>query len=230
MREIHAKDLIPGRGAWSGVDASMRHKVVDTILDWLLERKHKFTFAAIDKTSFANLAATDERRKDLKDERIAAAFHIVLSLQKAHQIRKKPKSKKMTVKENKKTSAGHTVLIFDSGKEPERLVELVVNPPSWSDSYYGYSGHGNRLDQIIDVPYYAGSHRVPLLQISDLICYILRYYSDYVDFGKHSSRPDVFVHYKGWTERISNLCIGRSDRYMKSRACDTSKFFTVLPL
>ena len=53
IREIHAKDLIPGNSEWRGVHGDVRADIVTTILKWLVDRKHKVTFSAIDKAKFA---------------------------------------------------------------------------------------------------------------------------------------------------------------------------------
>ena len=147
VTEMHAVDFIPGNRAWRGVEAGVRTLIVDAFLDWFVLRKHKFTFAAIDTKAFHMLPDDDERKTDLKTVRIAAAFHVVLTLQRAHQ--KEAKNK------------GHTIFVFDRGKEPVELENLFSEPPSWTDSYYNKEPRQQRLDQIIDMPYYAvltGSH------------------------------------------------------------------------
>ena len=50
ISEIHAKDLIPGHGAWHKIHPKVRVQVVDGILHWIENRKHKITFSAIDKS------------------------------------------------------------------------------------------------------------------------------------------------------------------------------------
>ena len=214
VTELHATDLIPGNGAWHGIDGHKRTAIVDAILDWFVKRKHKVTFAAIDTMSVKELPDDDERKGDLKTDRIAAAFHIVLTLQRAHQ--KETKNK------------GHTIFVFDRGKEPVELESLFSDPPSWTDSYYDLKRGKQRLDQIIDVPYYARSHRVPLIQLADLICYILRRYSELKDSGSEEAYPGELARYEGWIAKIELRFIGRSQRYLAKGPCDTSKFFTSL--
>ncbi len=216
IREIHAKELVPGNGSWRGVELKQRCQVVDEILDWYKERKHKVTFSAIDTNKFLQLPDNNVWKSDLKKVEIAAAFHIVLSLQRAHQKIKKEK--------------GHTLLVFDKGKEPPTLVDLIVNPPRWTDSYcdFGDNQSKERLDQIIDVPYYADSHQVALIQIADLVCYILRQYSELEDYDGKEKRGVDFDHYKRWVQKIKEMCITPSHRYKTRKACDTSKFFTEL--
>lgn len=212
ITEIHAKDLIPGNDAWRGVDPNTRVQVVDTILNWLGTRNHRVTFSAIDKSRFGTCA--DIRKSALKNEWVASAFHIALSLQKEHQSKEKNK--------------GHTVLIFDKGKEPIELVELLINPPEWSDTFYNRGKKQSQLDQIIDVPFYADSQHISLIQIADLICYVLRRYSEIKDYGSAENYSGELARYEGWVEKIKALCIATNQRYKKRGACDTSKFFAEL--
>ena len=214
IAEIHAKDLISGSKAWRGVDPETRVNDVTEILDWFARRRHKITFAAVDKKRFRSMPDDDERKQALKDTWIAAAFHIALSLQKDHQKEQKNK--------------GNTLLIFDKGREPDKLIDLLTEPPSWSDTYYNRQKKKDRLDQIIDVPFYADSHHVPLIQIADLICYILRGYSQLKDYDKDKKYEGELTRYEGWVEKIKKCCIDKRHRYKKISACDTSKFFTEL--
>ena len=121
--EIHAKHLIPGRNQWSGIPGEKREEIVDGILDWFAYRTHKITFSAIDTRKFQALDRTEKRKLDLGNEWNAAAFHIMLSVQKWQQKQEKTK--------------GHTLFVFDIGKPPDDIISLLLEPPSWSDRYYG---------------------------------------------------------------------------------------------
>lgn len=217
LSEIKSTRLIPRKTPWGTENASRKLSAVDMILDWFSERKHEITFAAVDQNRFRSLPQSDERKKDLNNPEIAAAFHIALTLQKVHQSEKKNK--------------GHTFLIFDRGKEPPQLTDLISASPSWSDSYYitKRKKRGNEgLDQIVDAPYYAESHRVVLIQFADLVCHILRRYAELEDYEmkeKWQSERDI---YQGWIKKIQTNCIDSSHRYKKRGACDTSKFFSAL--
>lgn len=211
IKEIHAKDLIPGNNEWRGVNGDDRANVVTTILEWLVNRNHKVTFSAIDKAKFS--ASQDERKVSFKNEWYAAAFHVALTLQKAHQGKDKNK--------------GHTLLIFDKGKDPQQIISLLTAPPVWSHTYYGKGKKQEPLDQIVDVPFFADSQYVPLIQIADLVGYILRRYADLVDYGQ-SGYPGELERYQKWIETIQSTCFETNMRYKKRGACDTSNFFREL--
>lgn len=212
ITEIHAKDLLPGNDAWRGVDAQIRDRVVDLILDWLIERKHSLTFSAIDRKRFK--ASTDTRCIVLVDEWCAAAFHVMLTLQKAHQKNEKNK--------------GHTLLIFDKGKSTASILGLVQQPPDWSDTYYERGKKQEQLDQIIDVPFFAESHHVPLIQIADLIGYILRRWADLEDYQQIEKYEGERAKYERWIGKIKQVCLKTSFRYLKRSGCDTAKFYRSL--
>ncbi|MCY4020186.1 MAG: DUF3800 domain-containing protein [Chloroflexi bacterium] len=213
VKEIHAKDLIPGRNAWYGVAPEVRVRTVDTILDWIAERKHLITFAAVDKEKLKNLR-NDHRKADLKTAWDVAAFHVVLTIQRAHQ--------------KSKNNKGHTLFIFDKGQSPENLIGLIMNPPAWSETYYSKSNKQEALDQIIDVPFYAESHHVPLVQVADLVCYILRRFTDLESFASPEKYEGERNRYKAWVEKIVERDIGRRHRYQKKQACDVARFFNEL--
>jgi hypothetical protein len=49
-----------------------------------------------------------------------------------------------------------------------------LNPPAWTDTYYDRGAKQERLDQIVDAPYFADSKVVPLLQVADFIAFFVR--------------------------------------------------------
>jgi len=214
ITEIHAKQLIPSKKRWHTESGKNNLAVVEKILDWFASRKHKITFAAVDKSEFKRLEENKICKKDLRREWDAAAFHIILSLQRCHQAEKNNK--------------GNTVFIFDKGKEPPNLFDLIKKPPSWAEGYYRKGKKRTGLNQIVDVPFFADSKLLPLIQIADLICFILRRYAELKDYGAEEKCAGELAHYKRWIDMIKPLCIDRSHRYRKQKPCDASRFFSSL--
>jgi len=143
----------------------MRTRIIEAVIRWVGDRKHKITFSAVKKKRFEILRKTDKRLKDLDTLWCTAAMHAILSLQKAH----------MGLSKNK----GHTVLIFDNeGREEKRLTECVLEPPSWTDSYYSRTRKQTALAQVVDVPYFVDSCWVLFIQVADLFAYILLVYAE----------------------------------------------------
>ena len=126
LDELHTKDFYPGNGPFRSLTGAQRAEYISTIIQWLCERKHDFVFSAVDKTAYAQTSKAGNILPGLDSPWLAAAFHSVLALQRAHQGQ--PKNK------------GHTVLVFDNkGHEEGRLTELVLRPPEWSHEYYDLS-------------------------------------------------------------------------------------------
>ena len=164
VAEIHMRDVYRGRGEWHDVDPAIRHAVIGLYIDWLLKRKHKFTFTAVD-------AERLQRRMNDAPELFAGCrkvtpgcvgmLHLMCSIQKQHKSLEKPK--------------GHTVLVCDGDTQlDENILDWSCSPPAWTDTFYDKEKRQQRFDQIVDVPYYGDSKRILLLQMSDLLAYILR--------------------------------------------------------
>jgi hypothetical protein len=47
------------------------------------------------------------------------------------------------------------------------FTKLLLNPPAWSDTYYGRKKKQEQPDQIVDVPHFVDSKEVALIQLAD---------------------------------------------------------------
>jgi hypothetical protein len=149
LAELHTRDFYAGNGAFRGIAGGARAKIINEVVAWFCARKHSFVYSAIHKQTYEDNRTAGNLHPGLGSAWQAAAFHCVLSLQRAHQRHDKAK--------------GHTILVFDNkGHEEPLLVELVAGPPVWSETYYGKKKKQTPLPHIIDAPYFAQSHRVPL--------------------------------------------------------------------
>lgn len=164
ISELKASDLYSGNHSWREVSGVDRSAAIDTILAWLDSRRHQLFFTAVDKAVF-DVAARTGITADLRDPWCAAAFHLVLQLQKAGRGAVVPK--------------GHFAVIFDAQVQHEpHFLNLVRNPPAWSDAYYGRERREAALSRLVDVPYFADSEHVLLIQIADLSAFILRRHAE----------------------------------------------------
>jgi hypothetical protein len=214
ITELHAADLYGGNKIWRDMDPFLRDQIITKTLEWLKQRKHKITFSAVDKTKFDGRKADCQVCSELKTPEQAAAFHVVLSLQKAHK--------------GESHNKGHTVMVFDSGKMNRSIPALLAEPPAWSDSYYSRSDKKDRLDQIVDVPFFADSKQVVLIQMADLIGFILRRYADLNDYGVDERYVDERAKIEGWVNEIKNRFYETSMRYRRMGRCPTADIFYAL--
>jgi hypothetical protein len=212
ISEFHSRDFYNGNGPWRGIDGTMRARIIEAVIRWIGDRKHKITFSAVNKERYEAISSTDERLKDLGALWCTAAIHTILSLQKAH----------MGLSKNK----GHTVLIFDNeDREEKRLTECVLEPPSWTDSYYSCTRRQVALDQVVDVPYFVDSRWAALIQVADLIAYILRVHAEIQEGFSDERYPGEGKRMGKWVDSIISNALPRSSRYPVRRRNDTAQLF-----
>jgi hypothetical protein len=210
--EIHTRDFYAGNGPWRGIDGPKRAQVIAEIFDWLRERKHRLAYSIVDKEVFFRDFPQDPRFNDIKTLWRFLALHVLLSVQKHHQRERKNK--------------GNTLFVFDNEEREEmRFTDLVRNPPAWTDSYYSRGKKQDQLDQLIDVPYFADSADVGLLQLADFVAYFLRRHVELAE-GKGAER------YKGeamqveeWVDIAFDQSIPGAALYPKKARCDCAELF-----
>jgi len=213
--EFHTKDFYNGNGPWRGIDGQTRSNIISSILDWVGERKHKVTFNALRKDEFGRMVQAKALPAELNSQWLTVAVHSILSLQKHNQREEKTK--------------GHTVLIFDREmKEEERLTGFVHRPPSWIDSFYGRGKKENSLSQIVDVPFFADSKPVLLIQVADLIAYLLREFAEVASGLRAETFAGETDKLAKWAVRIAELSLPTSTRYPSKGRCSTAQLFWTL--
>lgn len=164
LREIKGSKLVSGRDRWRKIEPETRKTIVSGLCEWIRKRKHNLALAAIDRQKFHEYA-TEALPAECKDKWLAAALHIVLQIQKAHQ----------QFEGNK----GLTVLIFDDNKhKADRLSEVIWQPPEWTDEFYGKKKKQDRFDQVLDTTFTVKSHHAGLIQVADLFAYLFRRFAE----------------------------------------------------
>lgn len=217
--EFHTKNFYKGNGIWRELTAAERVAAMDGIMDWLDERKHLIVFSAIEKKK-AREADWNGKKMMLTganepDYWNVCTLHLMLSIQKTCQ----------GIASNK----GHTVMIFDKGSDPDAAAKLAIDPPDWTDSFYGYnrkSGKQNPnppLHVIIDVPYFADSKHVGLIQLADFFAYMLRHHAQ-LAAGAPESYTGEAARVADWVERLAKHMTPDRDRWKASGGCECSNF------
>lgn len=149
---------------------------------------------------------------------LLAAVHFLLCIQKEFQRVEKTK--------------GHTVLIFDhESREENNLAEIVLDPPEWTDTYYGYERDSRRKDNprplshIIDVPYFVDSKHVGMLHIADLFSYLIRHFAELqAGYTKPQYRGEKDV-VSDWLKELAQFMLPDSNRWVSRGACPCAKLF-----
>lgn len=199
--ELHTRDFYAGNGIWRDrLDGPERAGVFTEILEWLAERKHHVVYASVLKESYYHAFGVGDIPDGLNTPWRFLGFHLTLAMQKLGQREEGVK--------------GHTLFVFDNEeRERMRFTDLIAQPPAWSDEYYERDNKHEQLDQIIDVPYFGDSREVVLLQLADLVAFVMRRYAEIegnlVGPKYHDERQKV----ASWVEAIAKRSIGRSNMY-----------------
>lgn len=212
IKEFHTRDFYRGNGPWRGIDGTLRNKILHAILDWLIARKHKITFGGIDKEKYFKDCNSNEKLVDLKSLWCNMAFHQMLIIQKTFQ--------------NQRNNKGNTLFVFDKEvTEEKKFGELVDSPPDWSDKYYKRGKKNEKLDQIVDVPYFGDSEQVNLLQVADIIAYILRLYIEIKSGKSKESFDGELKQLEEMIVKIKTISLSTSSRYPSKGRDEASELF-----
>lgn len=211
VKEFHTKDFYSGNSYWRELSGDKRSQIISEILEWLKTRKHKVSFSAVEKKKYFANCKEHDKLKEIGSLWCMLGLHQILSLQKAHQSQ---------------GAKGYTVFIFDEKlEERERIVDLVSSMPEWTDTYYSKKKKHERLHKVVDVPYFGNSEKVHLLQIADLLAYILRRHAEIQDAKLPVKYTDEEEKVKIWVQQISRLALPSSSRYLKNARCECAGLF-----
>lgn len=215
--ELHTSDFYRGNGVWRNLDGLQRVSVIESVCDWLIQRKHHIVYSSVWKAPFYAALNRGIVPREVNSVWQFLGFHITLAVQKYSQPEKVPK--------------GNTILVFDNEEcEKKQFIEIVKNPPSWSDEYYTRSKNQSPLDQIVDVPHFADSRDVPLLQVADFLAFFLRRYAEINENLAGPNYPDEETRLNGWIKKCSKRVIPRANMYLKSgRKAAHELFFAYAP-
>jgi hypothetical protein len=211
LKEFHAHKFYSGAGIWRNLEGETRAQITTAILDWIRKRKHRIVYSAVDTQRFEMEA---EKSDELKGQTIwqAMALHIALSIQRHHQ--------------RERNNKGHTVLIFDEAvREKTKYTELLLSPPPWTDEYYGRIKGADPLDQLVDVPHFVDSKHVPLVQVADLLAYLLRRHFELETGVSGPSYDDEQEKVAAWSDKILEQSIPKAHIFPKKGITEATQFF-----
>jgi len=212
VKEIHTRDFYPGNSPWRGLSGEIRARIIAAIFNWLRDRRHKIVYSSVNKEEFFRDFAGEQWAVEIGTLWRFMALHICLSIQRHHQ----------SFERNK----GHTVLVFDNEeREASRFIELIRNPPAWTDTYYGRAQRQNRLNQIIDVPYFGDSQHVGLIQVADFVSFFLRRHIEIQEGAIPPRYADEAQLVQGWAEGALAQAIPKSKIYPSRGRCECASLF-----
>jgi hypothetical protein len=111
-----------------------------------------------------------------------------------------------------------------------RFTDLIRNPPPLSDAYYQKSRSQQRLDQVVDVPFFGDSQEVSLIQVADIVAFFLRRYAEIIEGLVPARYNDEPERVERWAQMIARLSIGRTMMYPSRGRDELSEiFFNLAP-
>ena len=212
LPELKGRELYRGQNFWRQWDGGERTILINTLINWMAERKHKVTFGAVSKDRLQGTRGEfDLDGFQQSTEWSIAAMHLLLGIQKTCQIQKNNK--------------GKTVFVFDEASGGKSLVQLVLHPPAATDGFYSRAKATMQLDQVVDVPYFADSRHVGLIQLADLLAYLLCLFAalaeGIVDEAYDGEREKL----TGWISQMRPVLLRDSSRWPKSSRDPCTTFF-----
>ncbi len=190
LTELKGAMIIHGRKRWRNVSLDDRKKIVEDFVNWIDERKHDLIVTAVDREKWGSRRSDSE--VDIQNIWLTSALHIALRIQRLNK----------SMKNNK----GRTLLIIDDNKtKADKLSDLLWNTPTWTDSYCRKKEREDRLNQIIDTPFSIKSHHGGLVQVADLLAFILRRYAEIKDYESREVWPGEGE----WIENLINNVLAK---------------------
>jgi len=212
VHEIHTKDLYVGNSPFRQLTPEQRSNLIAQIFKWLKDRKHSVVYTAVNKAYYQANRDNEVFHADLGTLWRHMAFHMTLALQKFGQ----------TFEKNK----GNSVLIFDNKVNDQRnFTKLLLNPPAWSDTYYGKKKRQEQLDQIVDVPHFVDSKEVALIQLADFLCYFLRKNLELAEGLVAPKFDGEAAVINSYTQNTLALAIPKSNIFMNRSRCPAAEYF-----
>lgn len=212
ITEIHTHELYAGNSPFRQLTSQQRSDLINQIFKWLSDRKHSVFFTAVEKSIFLPKINTEPFYQDIGSLWRHMAFHMALTLQKYCQ--------------NFEKNKGNCVMIFDNKvTDQARFTKLILNPPSWSDSYYAKKRKQDQLDQVVDVPHFVDSKQVGLIQLADFLSFFLRKHIE-LTIGTHQPKfegePAVI---SGYANQTFKLAIPKSNSFLSKGRCPAADYF-----
>lgn len=186
VSEIKSAQIFRGRKEWSSVDSKVRKQVFTDLLKWVNERSCKLIVCPIHSEKYFELKKGDnEFAVKFHYPYEAGAFNILLSLQR--------------LKYGSHNNKGKTIVIFDEeGEHDKRLIRLLSEDLSFTDNFtqikipkrIKVKQGVERFCQIIDIPFFSKSEHSQLIQIADLVAFVVSRYIQLKSFNFQPSFED----------------------------------------
>jgi hypothetical protein len=190
--EIKMREVYGGRADWEKVPPIKRDEAIGHAIGLVGERKCKILASPIDTKKFFQLVDDQNAAaKWLEYPYETGVMNLLIAVQKEQ--KKKGKNK------------GRTFIILDEQKgHDDHLLKMLNEDLSITDTATGFTGkrHEQRMDQIIDVPFFSKSHLAVLIQLADCVAFVLNRYLKLSVYGIKEAYADEKDKLAGWVDQI----------------------------
>ena len=196
VAELKASDIYGQRGHWQGIPPQIRDAVFNILLGLIDDRACKLIVCPIDSGKFftiKNSGCPISTRLGFPYE--AGAVNVILALQRMHRSKQKNK--------------GRTIFIFDEQVgHDENIVDLFEGDLSFTNGCTGYktrpraANQPRRMDQVVDIPHFSKSHLAIMIQLADVVAFIVARYIQIKSFGNRERYNGELVKIDLWYQRI----------------------------
>ncbi len=203
VTELKSAQIFRGRKEWSSVSPEVRKQVFRDLLKWVNERSCKLVVCPIYSEKYFQLKSSGNHfATKFHYPYEAGAMNVLLSLQR--------------LKYGSPNNKGKTVVIFDEeGEHDKRLIKILSDDLSYTDQFTQIElpkkkeKHKDveRLCQVIDIPFFSKSEHSQLIQIADLVAYVVSRYIQIKSFGMPQAFTDEFVVIEEFYSGIRNSLV-----------------------
>jgi hypothetical protein len=177
--ELKSAQIFRGRKEWSNIAPEVRKQVFRDLLKWVNNRSCKLIVCPIDSGKYFQLKEQGhEFASKFHYPYEAGSFNVILSLQR--------------LKYGSPNNKGKTIVVFDEeGEHDKRLIKLFSEDLSYTDYFTQIKipktkkkqEELERFCQIVDIPFFSKSEHSHLIQIADLVAYVVSRYIQLKSFG-----------------------------------------------
>lgn len=199
ISEFKACDMYRGVNQFNDFSPDLRDTLFEFLLAWGEDRKCRYFISPIhSKKHFDLCKKNDPIAMKLKFPFEAAALNITLSIQKYQKSKKKNK--------------GRTFVVFDEQhKHDENFIKLFEEQMNYTDLFTQFEeSDGERLNQIIDIPFFSKSHLVTLIQLADVGAFITRKYYEIKILAINEKYDGELSKIEKWYKRICLRKVSKS--------------------
>ena len=179
VSELKSAQIFRGRKEWSSIAPDVRKQIFKDLLKWVNNRSCKLIVCPIDSAKYFELKKQGhEMANKLHFPYVTGSLNVLLSLQR--------------MKYGSPNNKGKTVVIFDEeGEHDKRLIKLLSDDLSFTDAFTQVEipkskkrqAELERFCQIVGIPFFSKSEHSQLIQIADLVAFVVSRYIQLKSFG-----------------------------------------------